>query len=76
MTVEIDSSVTLPDDSSAQILSEGLAGEKYVALAAGTPEKMFAPGVEIEHTQGSVDLINLVGRAIFCKTRQEKGGAK
>ncbi len=76
VTVHIDPSVKLPDDSSAQILSEGLADEKYLALVPGSSDTMLPPGGEIQYTQGAVDLIGLIGQQIFSKTgpKQEKGG--
>ena len=76
VTVHIDPSVKLPDDSSAKILSEGLGDEKYLALVPGASEAMLPPGGEIQYTQGSVDLIGLIGRLMFSKTplRQEKDG--
>jgi len=78
VTVHIDPAVKLPDDSSAQILSEGLAGEKYLALEPGSSDTMLPPGGEIQYTQGSVDLIGLVSRLMFSKTgqAQEKDGRK
>lgn len=80
VVASIDPSVKLPDDSSAAISSDGLLGEKYLALVPGASDKMLPPGGEVEHTQGSVDLIGLVGRLMFSQTGgqdkagQDKGG--
>ncbi|WP_339948976.1 outer membrane lipid asymmetry maintenance protein MlaD [uncultured Albimonas sp.] len=60
----IDSTVKLPDDSDAAIQSEGLLGGNYVAITPGGSDLMLAPGEEILYTQGSVNLMDLVGRAI------------
>ncbi|MDF2234473.1 outer membrane lipid asymmetry maintenance protein MlaD [Albimonas sp. CAU 1670] len=60
----IDSAVKLPDDSDASIQSEGLLGGNYVAITPGGSDLMLAPGEEIMFTQGSVNLMDLVGRAI------------
>jgi phospholipid/cholesterol/gamma-HCH transport system substrate-binding protein len=72
VVASIDPSVKLPEDTSASISSDGLLGEKYLALVPGASDKMLPPGGEIEHTQGSVDLIGLVGRLIFSQTGQDK----
>lgn len=75
VTASIDPAVKLPDDSSAAISSDGLLGEKYLALVPGASDKMLPAGGEIEHTQGSVDLIGLVGRLMFSQTSgQDKAG--
>jgi len=81
VTANIDTSVKLPDDSSAAISSDGLLGDKYLAIVPGASDKMLPPGGQIEHTQGSVDLIGLVGRLMFSQTGGDKdksgqGGAK
>lgn len=62
--LSIDASVKLPDDSDAAIQSEGLLGGNYVAVTPGSSDLMLAPGEEIMYTQGSVNLMDLVGRAI------------
>ncbi|SFJ11100.1 outer membrane lipid asymmetry maintenance protein MlaD [Albimonas pacifica] len=62
--LSIDGSVKLPDDSDAAIQSEGLLGGNYVAITPGGSDLMLAPGEEILYTQGSVNLMDLVGRAI------------
>jgi len=85
VTASIDPSVKLPEDSSAAISSDGLLGEKYLAIVPGASDKMLPAGGEIEHTQGSVDLIGLVGRLMFSQTGDkdkaaqggsQQGGAK
>jgi phospholipid/cholesterol/gamma-HCH transport system substrate-binding protein len=86
VTASIDPSVKLPEDSSAAISSDGLLGEKYLAIVPGASDKMLPPGGQIEHTQGSVDLIGLVGRLMFSQTGdkdkpasnglQQQGGGK
>lgn len=73
VTMNIRPDVKLPRDTSAQITSDGLLGDKYMALTPGAEEAMLKPGGEIQHTQGSIDLISLVGRFIFS---QAGGGAE
>ena len=72
VTLSIEPGVKLPLDSSAQISSEGLLGDKYLSITPGADDAMLKPGAEIEHTQGSVDLVSLVGRLIFGQASQQK----
>ncbi|MDD9841769.1 MAG: MlaD family protein, partial [Alphaproteobacteria bacterium] len=61
----IRADVRLPDDTSAKVAAEGLLGGNYIALTAGGSETMLADGDEISYTQGTVDLLSLVGQALF-----------
>ncbi|MFN7710615.1 MAG: outer membrane lipid asymmetry maintenance protein MlaD [Holosporales bacterium] len=64
--------IKLPADSSAEIISDGLMGGKYVALVPGGDEANLKPGDQIKHTQSSVSLEGMIGQLIFSN----KGGAK
>ncbi len=61
----IDNNVKLPSDSSAQIVSDGLLGGKYIAIVPGAEEDMLKAGGEIIYTQSSVNLETLIGKMIF-----------
>ncbi len=82
LTMRVDRSLRLPDDTSAEITSEGLLGGKYVSLVPGGSEKFLADGSRITETQGSVSLESLLGRFIFSVTQmnsqnqqnQDEGG--
>ena len=63
--LSVDSSVKLPDDSTARIAAEGLLGGNYVALEPGGSADMLKPNGEIMYTQGSVSLLDLLGKAIY-----------
>ncbi|MBT5047571.1 MAG: outer membrane lipid asymmetry maintenance protein MlaD [Rhodospirillaceae bacterium] len=81
LTMSIKPDIKLPRDSSAQVASDGLLGDKYLSLQAGGDDEMLKEGGEIEHTQGSVDLLSLVGRFMFSQTgvkggKGENDGAK
>ena len=62
MAIERD--VRVPEDSVAKIVSDGLLGGNFVAIDPGGSEFMLEPGAAFEHTQGSVNLIDLVSKAI------------
>ena len=72
VTLDIASDVKLPDDSSAKITSEGLLGGSYISVTPGGSEDMLAGGGEIMFTQGSVDLMSLIGQAVFSATGSEE----
>ena len=65
LTLALDSAVKLPDDSSARVTSDGLLGNQYVSIEPGGSPMSIAAGGEIENTQGTVDLIGLVSKAMF-----------
>ncbi len=66
--MDIQRGLQLPDDSSAKITSEGLLGATYMSLEAGGSEDFLESGGEIRFTQGSIDLMSLIGQAIFSAT--------
>jgi phospholipid/cholesterol/gamma-HCH transport system substrate-binding protein len=63
--IAIDSSVKLPNDTTARIQSDGLLGNTYMVLEPGGSEEMLPPGGQIEYTQDAVNLVDLLGRFIF-----------
>jgi phospholipid/cholesterol/gamma-HCH transport system substrate-binding protein len=66
MTVRND--IKVPDDTSIAVSSDGLLGDKFLALSPGGSDVMLKPGGEILTTQGSIDLMSLVGQMIFSQT--------
>lgn len=62
--LSIDARVQLPEDSDASIQTEGLLGGAYVAITPGSSDFLLAAGDSIQFTQGSVNLMDLVGRMI------------
>lgn len=65
VTLSISRDLKLPDDSTAKITSEGLLGGNYISLEAGGSETMIAEGGTLFNTQSSIDLLGLLGQAIF-----------
>ena len=62
MSVRAD--VQIPEDSSATVAMDGLLGGAHVAIQPGGAEFMLEPGDEFQFTQGSVNLLDLVGRVV------------
>lgn len=64
VTLALDPTVKIPDDSSAVISSEGILGGTYMGLMPGGSTTPFKTGDLIVDTQGSTDLMSLVGQFI------------
>jgi phospholipid/cholesterol/gamma-HCH transport system substrate-binding protein len=75
VVVSIRDDVRVPDDSSALIASDGLLGGAHVAIQPGGSDFMLEPGGEFAFTQGSVNFLDLVGRAIGGAGGGADGGA-
>ncbi|MEO1491903.1 MAG: outer membrane lipid asymmetry maintenance protein MlaD [Pseudomonadota bacterium] len=56
--------VKIPEDSVAKVASEGLLGGTFISIDPGASDFMLEPGAEFEHTQGSINLMDLVGRVV------------
>ena len=65
LSFKIDKNLKLPKDSSAEVVSDGLLGGKYLAIVPGGDEKYLNEGNTIIHTQSSVNLESLIGQLIF-----------
>ena len=64
ITFALDPTVKLPSDSSAAITSEGLLGGTFISIQPGGSTTMLADGSTILDTQGSVDMMGLIGSFI------------
>lgn len=65
VTLGISETVRLPTDTSARIIPDGLLGGNYVALEPGGAEDYIADGGQIQYAQGSINVVDLLGRFIF-----------
>ncbi|HEX3860372.1 MAG TPA: outer membrane lipid asymmetry maintenance protein MlaD [Stellaceae bacterium] len=63
--LSVKNDVQIPDDSAVKITSSGLLGSSYVAIQPGGSDKNIKAGGELTNTQGSVDLMGLIGRAVM-----------
>lgn len=63
--MSIDPAIQLPIDSSAQIVTDGLLGGKFMAIVPGGDLENIEPGGEITFTQSPIILENLIGQLIF-----------
>jgi phospholipid/cholesterol/gamma-HCH transport system substrate-binding protein len=63
LTLQIEDGVKLPKDSAAAIQTDSLLGAKFVTLQPGGDEQNLKPGDEIEYTQDSLavsDLLDMI----------------
>jgi phospholipid/cholesterol/gamma-HCH transport system substrate-binding protein len=74
VTLALDPNAPVPSDSSAAITSEGFLGGSYIALVPGGSSTPFKNGDTILDTQGSVDLMSMVGQFINRSGGSTGGG--
>jgi phospholipid/cholesterol/gamma-HCH transport system substrate-binding protein len=76
ISMSIDPSIKLPDDTVAEIVSAGLLSDKYMSLVPGGSDKTIPAGGKIKYTQSSVSLEHLIGQMIFSAPggKQPAGG--
>lgn len=65
VVMNIDEQIKLPTDSSARIIPDGLLGGNFISVEPGGEEEMIQPGGAIQFTQGSINVVDLLGRFIF-----------
>jgi len=74
--VSIIDKYKLPEDSSAEIVSDGLLGSKYMALVPGGSDNMLKNGDEIKITQSAISIESLIGKYIFGGADEKNKEAK
>ena len=62
--IDVDKNLTLPDDTAASILTQGVLGSQYVGLEPGGSDTVLADGGEIAYTQSAIVIERLIGRVI------------
>ena len=65
VSMQINNDIKIPTDSSAKISAEGFLGGNYISIEPGGSDEILMDGDVIEFTQGSIDLIGLLGNAVF-----------
>ncbi len=61
----VGENIQVPEDSAVKVSSSGLLGDKYLALEPGGADAKLKPGGEIQFTQGAIDIMDLIGKAIY-----------
>jgi phospholipid/cholesterol/gamma-HCH transport system substrate-binding protein len=75
VTFNVEDRVKLPIDTSIKVASEGLLGGNFLALSPGGEDDVLKPGEQIEQAQGSIDLMSLVGQAMFSAGKKKEDAA-
>jgi phospholipid/cholesterol/gamma-HCH transport system substrate-binding protein len=65
VTMAIKNTIAVPDDSSAQITTEGFLKNKHIAIYAGSSRSMLKDKGLIKFTQSSISLENLIGKLLY-----------
>ena len=76
VSFDVKSSVKLPEDSIAKVVSDGLLGGAHVSIEPGASEFNLASGDTITLTQGSIDLLGLAVQSFTNSTSGDAGGAE
>lgn len=73
LVLALDRGLAIPSDSTAAITAEGLLGGTYIALLPGGAATPLKDGDTLFDTQGSVDMMGLIGS--FINRSGESGEA-
>jgi phospholipid/cholesterol/gamma-HCH transport system substrate-binding protein len=72
VTIIVDKKYSqLPVDSSAAIYTIGMMGEKYLAIEPGGAAEFLQDGGELELTQSSLIIEQLIGQFLFSQTQSD-----
>ncbi|GJL86975.1 MAG: outer membrane lipid asymmetry maintenance protein MlaD [Minwuia thermotolerans] len=63
--LNIASDVKIPADSSIRVLADGLLGDTFLSIEPGGDEANLSAGDSFRFAQGSVNIMDLVGQAIY-----------
>lgn len=63
--LDISKEVRLTDDSIASIRTAGIIGDRFIKLTPGGSDIYLEPGDEIEETESSISIEELVSKYIF-----------
>ncbi|WP_417520075.1 outer membrane lipid asymmetry maintenance protein MlaD [Minwuia sp.] len=69
--MNIRDGVGIPDDSAVRVLADGLMGGTFLSVEPGGGIDNLKAGDQFQFAQGSVNLIDLVGQAIYSSGKSE-----
>jgi phospholipid/cholesterol/gamma-HCH transport system substrate-binding protein len=64
VTLDVDSTLELPVDTSASIRTSGLLGDQFIELEPGAEDELLKAGGEIELTESALSIEKLVGSLV------------
>ena len=62
--LDIDPAIELPVDTSAAIMTEGVLGNKFVALEPGGEDELLQSGEDVAFTESAILLERLIGKFV------------
>ncbi len=62
--LDLDASLEIPVDSSAEIRTAGVLGDQFLALEPGAEDEVLQPGEEFDRTVNALQLESLIGRFV------------
>ncbi len=65
VALQVNKDVELSIDSMASVKSQGLIGDKFVALSLGGDDELFKDGGLLTDTESSVDIESLISKFAF-----------
>lgn len=65
VALELDKNVQVAVDSMASVKSQGLIGDKFIALSLGGDEEIYKDGAVITDTESSLDIESLISKFAF-----------
>ncbi len=72
LILKLRSDLKLPKDSSANIYTQGLLGNQYIALSPGFSEEFIQEGEAITHTQGAMILESIIGQLMYSLSNNKE----
>ncbi len=71
LKMNIENNLKLPVDTSAEIASSNLLGDKYVLLVPGADSEYLQDGDAIEFTQSSINIEGLISKFAFGMEKKD-----
>ena len=65
VSLKIDKTVELTDDTIASVKTAGLIGDKYIKLSPGGSDEILQSGDVITETESALDIEELVSKFVF-----------
>ena len=65
VALQVNNEVELSVDTMASVKSQGLIGDKFIALSIGGDEELFQDGDILTDTESSVDIESLISKFAF-----------
>jgi phospholipid/cholesterol/gamma-HCH transport system substrate-binding protein len=72
VSIDVNENIALPTDTSAEINSDGFLGGKYLSLVPGGASDYLKSGMQINYTQSSVSIEQLIGKYMFSNNQNNK----